>query len=263
MCAGESAGRLASVLARLHRPVGHAAGSGAAVRRAKVLGQNFLFDRQVLARFAAAAGDLRGTELVVEIGAGPGGLTTSLLAAGARRVVAVERDAPCIEALRSSGLEEAAGAALRLIHGDARKISLSQICDEEAIHSPGSVRVVGNLPFSVGTRLLVNWVTPPDVRIESFTLLFQTEVAERICAAHNTSQYSRLSVLIQAWASARMLYTIPASAFVPPPKVGTTLVSIAPLQPHQELASQDRRLLPEESSALLAVTAAAFRQVRV
>ena len=162
MCRAGQAEKLAAVLTRLQRPAGHASRSHDAVRRAKALGQNFLYDRQVLSRFAAAASDLNSSRLVIEIGAGPGGLTTSLLAAGAQRVVAVERDAACVEALCDSGLEQAAQGKLRLIHGDARKIGLTQICDEEGVDTHSCVSVVGNLPFSVGTRLLVGWVNPPE-----------------------------------------------------------------------------------------------------
>ena len=231
-----------------------------AIRRAKGLGQNFLLDPAVLSRFAAAAvaplsAPTGSLELAVEVGPGPGGLTASLLAAGAPRVVAIERDFDCVSALRESGLESLAGSRLRLIHADAREIDIGTLCEEEGISSPQAIRIVGNLPFSVGTRLLVDWM-PPEPRVGSFTLLFQKEVAERICAPVGTRDYSRLSVLVQAWASPRLLFRLGRSHFTPAPKVDTAVLSIVPL-PEEEL------IIPRaHAAALHSVTAAAFQQRR-
>jgi 16S rRNA (adenine1518-N6/adenine1519-N6)-dimethyltransferase len=125
--------------------------TGLAKRRATALGQNFLLDRGVLSKFASAAGPMAGTSLVVEIGAGPGGLTAALLSAGAPRVVAIERDYECVQALLASELPALAGDRLRIIHGDARRVGLAELCAEEGLAEAtgGSVKVVGNLPFSV------------------------------------------------------------------------------------------------------------------
>lgn len=224
-------------------------------RRATALGQNFLLDSGVLKKFAAAAGPLGDTSLVVEIGAGPGGLTAALLAAGAPRVVAIERDFECVQALLGGSLPEVAGERLRLIHGDARNFGLAALCDEEGASAPRSIKVVGNLPFSVGTRLLVDWM-PPDPRVASMTLLFQREVADRICATVGEKSYSRLSVLVQSWATPQLLFGLGPSAFTPPPKVSTAVLGITPI------AESERPLAPERAPSLHAVTAAAFQQRR-
>ena len=129
-----------------------------AKRRATALGQNFLLDRGVLLKFASAAGPMSETSLVVEIGAGPGGLTAALLTAGARRVVAIERDYECVQALLASDLPAVAGDRLRVIHSDARRVGLAALCLEEGVadEAGGSVKVVGNLPFSVSSMLRVD-----------------------------------------------------------------------------------------------------------
>ena len=126
-----------------------------AKRRATALGQNFLLDRGVLTKFASAAGPMAKTSLVVEIGAGPGGLTAALLTAGARRVVAIERDYDCVQAILASELPALAGDRLRIIHGDARRVGLPELCAAEGLAeaAAGSVKVVGNLPFSVSAQL--------------------------------------------------------------------------------------------------------------
>jgi len=189
----------------------------------KSLGQNFILDRQLLARVAAVPGLLEG-ERVYEVGPGPGGLTRALLDAGAS-VVAVERDRRCLPALGE--LQEAFGARLQVIHGDALMI------DERTAVGEGG-HVVANLPYNVGTALLLKWLGgdwPPWWR--SLTLMFQKEVAERIVAQPGSEAYGRLSVAAQWRSRPRLAMTVNRSAFVPPPKVTSAVVHIVPTeQPH-------------------------------
>jgi 16S rRNA (adenine1518-N6/adenine1519-N6)-dimethyltransferase len=187
----------------------------------KALGQNFILDRQLLARIAAIPGQLEG-ERVYEVGPGPGGLTRALLDAGAS-VVAVERDRRCIPALEE--LQKEFGSELTLIEGDALKI------DEPAVVGP-CARVVANLPYNIGTALLLKWLGgawPPWWR--SLTLMFQKEVAERIIAQSDTGAYGRLSVAAQWRSTASIAMNVSRSAFVPPPKVTSAVVHIVPAQP--------------------------------
>jgi 16S rRNA (adenine1518-N6/adenine1519-N6)-dimethyltransferase len=184
----------------------------------KALGQNFLFDSQLLGRIAAIPGDLTGAD-VFEVGPGPGGLTRALLAAGAR-VTAVERDRRCIPALDELGAHHP--GALRVIEGDALEQDPATFFHERP-------HVVANLPYNVGTALLVRWLSadwPPWWR--SLTLMFQREVAERIVAAPRTDAYGRLAVLAQWRAHARIAMTVHRSAFTPPPKVMSAVVHITP-----------------------------------
>jgi len=184
----------------------------------KALGQNFILDRQLLARVAAVPGSLQG-ERVYEVGPGPGGLTRALLDAGAS-VVAVERDRRCIPALAE--LQEAFAGKLKTIEADALKV-------DEVLAAGKGAHVVANLPYNVGTALLLKWLGgdwPPWWR--SLTLMFQKEVAERIVAAPGTSAYGRLSVAAQWRSSARIAMTLNRSAFVPPPKVTSAVVHIVP-----------------------------------
>ena len=185
----------------------------------KALGQNFLLDRQLLARIAAVPGPLAG-ERAYEVGPGPGGLTRALLDAGAK-VVAVERDRRCIPALAE--LQAEFGDRLEVIEGDALKI------DERAVAT--GAHVVANLPYNVGTALLLKWLSgpwPPWWR--SLTLMFQKEVAERIVAAPGTEAYGRLSVAAQWRSTARIVMNVNRSAFVPPPKVTSAVVHIVPAE---------------------------------
>ena len=184
----------------------------------KSLGQNFILDRQLLARIAAIPGSLEG-ESVYEVGPGPGGLTRALLDAGAS-VVAVERDRRCIPALAE--LEAAHQGKLRIVEADALTI------DEAAIAGHGA-NVVANLPYNIGTALLLKWLDgpwPPWWR--SLTLMFQQEVAERIVAAPGSGAYGRLSVAAQWRARPRIAMKVGRSAFVPPPKVSSAVVHIEP-----------------------------------
>ena len=185
----------------------------------KALGQNFILDRQLLARIAAVPGPLSG-EHVYEVGPGPGGLTRALLEAGGN-VTAVERDRRCMPALVE--LEQQSGQTLRVVEGDALKI------DERDLVGDGS-HVVANLPYNIGTALLLKWLGsewPPWWR--SLTLMFQKEVAERIVAAPGSEAYGRLSVAAQWRSSPRIAMTVNRSAFVPPPKVTSAVVHIVPI----------------------------------
>lgn len=209
----------------------------------KALGQNFIFDRQLLARIAAIPGDLKG-RTVYEVGPGPGGLTRALLEAGAR-VVAVERDARCMAPLGELAAEF--GERLRVIAGDALKI------DETALVGHGA-HVVANLPYNVGTALLLRWLEaePWPPWWNSLTLMFQREVAERIVAAPGSAHYGRLAVAAQWRAQARIPLLVHKSAFVPPPKVMSAVVHLVP-------AEAPAGVRP---ATLARLTAAAFGQRR-
>jgi 16S rRNA (adenine1518-N6/adenine1519-N6)-dimethyltransferase len=185
----------------------------------KALGQNFLFDEQLLDRIAAVPGSLAG-EQVYEVGPGPGGLTRALLRAGAN-VLAVERDRRCLPALAE--LSEAFPGQLRIIEGDALKI-------DPAAEIGAPFHIVSNLPYNVGTALAVGWLGgnewPPEW--VSLTLMFQREVAERIVAAPGTDAYGRLAILAQWRATAKIAMPVHRSAFTPPPKVMSAVVHITP-----------------------------------
>jgi 16S rRNA (adenine1518-N6/adenine1519-N6)-dimethyltransferase len=192
----------------------------------KALGQNFLFDGQLLARIAAVPGDLTDAE-VLEIGPGPGGLTRALLMAGAR-VIAIERDRRCIPALAELG--ETFPGRLRVIEGDALAIDHRTLFDS-------APHIVSNLPYNVGTALLVDWLSAewrPWWR--SLTLMFQREVADRIVAPVGTAAYGRLAVLAQWRSTARIAMPVHRSAFTPPPKVMSAVVAIAPLDAPADVA---------------------------
>jgi 16S rRNA (adenine1518-N6/adenine1519-N6)-dimethyltransferase len=211
----------------------------------KSLGQNFLLDLNLTARIARSSGPLDGVT-VIEVGPGPGGLTRALLALGASRIVAIERDARCIEALRE--IAERYPSRLTVIEDDALRF-------DQAPHlSAGPARVVANLPYNIATALLVSWlrVEPWPPWYDSLVLMFQREVAERITATPRTKSYGRLSVLAQWRTEPRILFDVAPSAFVPPPKVVSTLVRLVPRTAPLacDLASLER------------VTAAAFGQRR-
>jgi len=208
----------------------------------KSLGQNFILDRQLLARIAAVPGPLAG-QTAYEVGPGPGGLTRALLDAGAK-VVAVERDARCRPALGE--LERDHPDRLRIIEGDAMQI------DEPSELGDG-VHVVANLPYNVGTALLLRWLGagwPPWWR--SLTLMFQKEVAQRIVAPAGSEHYGRLSVAAQWRATPKIVMSVNRSAFVPPPKVTSAVVHIVPLEAP---AGVDHRVMER-------LTEAAFGQRR-
>jgi 16S rRNA (adenine1518-N6/adenine1519-N6)-dimethyltransferase len=187
----------------------------------KALGQNFLFDEQLLARIAAIPGDL-ADKAVLEIGPGPGGLTRALLRAGAR-VTAIEMDKRCLPALAE--LEQAFPGRLRVIEGDALALDHDALMGEP-------YAVVANLPYNVGTALFTRWLSgetwPP--RWTSLTLMFQLEVAQRIVAAPGSGAYGRLAVLAQWRGRARLAMKVHRSAFTPPPKVMSAVVHVAPME---------------------------------
>jgi 16S rRNA (adenine1518-N6/adenine1519-N6)-dimethyltransferase len=215
------------------------------LRAKKSLGQNFLLDLNLTARIARAAGTLAGVD-VVEIGPGPGGLTRALLAHGARRVIAVERDERALGAL--SEIAARYPGRLEVVAGDALGF------DPRPLLGGALARVVANLPYNVASALLVAWLTsePWPPWYDRLVLMFQREVAERIVASPGSKSYGRLSVLAGWRSEARILFDIAASAFVPPPKVTSSLVSLVP-RPHP---------LPCERAALERVTEAAFGQRR-
>ena len=188
------------------------------LQASKALGQNFILDRHLLARIAAVPGRLEG-ETVYEVGPGPGGLTHALLDAGAS-VVAVERDRRCRPALAE--LEALFPGRLRVLDADAMTI-------DEPTEVGAGAHIVSNLPYNVGTALLLRWLTgpwPPWWR--SATLMFQREVADRIVASPNSKDYGRLSILAQWRSQARIAMHVHRSAFVPPPKVMSAVVHIVP-----------------------------------
>ncbi|MCH8685310.1 16S rRNA (adenine(1518)-N(6)/adenine(1519)-N(6))-dimethyltransferase RsmA [Pedomonas mirosovicensis] len=211
----------------------------------KSLGQNFLFDMNLLSRIVRTAGPLEG-HTVYEVGPGPGGLTRAILAAGAERLIAVEMDQrawPILEDLNTRS-----GGRLDVIPGDAMKV------DEATLLAGKPVRIIANLPYNVGTALLVRWLTtrnwPPFW--SSLTLMFQKEVAERIVAKPNTADYGRLAVLAQWRSKPRIAFDVPRQAFTPPPKVTSAVVHIEPAEPIADVPLK----------SLEAVTAAAFGQRR-
>ncbi|MES2095534.1 MAG: 16S rRNA (adenine(1518)-N(6)/adenine(1519)-N(6))-dimethyltransferase RsmA [Pseudomonadota bacterium] len=184
----------------------------------KALGQNFLFDGQLLARIAAVPGDLADAE-VLEVGPGPGGLTRALLAAGAK-VVAIERDRRCLPALAE--LADAYPGKLQVIEGDALEIDAPSLFG-------GKPHIVSNLPYNVGTALLVRWLSAEWAPWwQTLTLMFQREVADRIVASADDDAYGRLAVLAQWRSSAKIAMTVHRSAFTPPPKVMSAVVHIVP-----------------------------------
>jgi 16S rRNA (adenine1518-N6/adenine1519-N6)-dimethyltransferase len=211
----------------------------------KSLGQNFLLDLNLTARIARAAGPLEGVT-VVEVGPGPGGLTRALLAAGARRVIGIERDPRAVGALAEIAMHYP--GRLEIIEADALNF------DPRAHLDTGPTRVVANLPYNVATALLVAWLsaTPWPPWYDDLVLMFQREVAERLIADPGSGGYGRLSVLAGWRCRAKLLFDIAPSAFVPPPKVTSSLVRLTP-RPDP---------LAAELADLERVTAAAFGQRR-
>jgi 16S rRNA (adenine1518-N6/adenine1519-N6)-dimethyltransferase len=215
----------------------------------KSLGQNFLFDLNLTRRIARAA-DADGS-VVYEVGPGPGGLTRALLAEGAQKVIAVERDQRCLAALAE--IAAAYPGRLEIVSDDA--LAVDEVALLQARGIEGSVRIAANLPYNVGTALLVKWLTAPvwPPFWQSLTLMFQREVAERIAAAPGSEHYGRLSVLAQWRTRPKILFDVSRSAFVPPPKIVSSVVRIDALESPVAAA---------ELSDLEAVTAAAFGQRR-
>ncbi|MFZ9074150.1 MAG: 16S rRNA (adenine(1518)-N(6)/adenine(1519)-N(6))-dimethyltransferase RsmA [Paracoccaceae bacterium] len=187
----------------------------------KSLGQNFLLDLNLTSKIARQAGDLTQSD-VLEIGPGPGGLTRGLLAEGARRVIAIEKDRRCIAALED--IQKAYPDRLKILEGDALSINPME-------HLTGPVKVVANLPYNVGTELLIRWLTPKrwPPFWTSLTLMFQKEVAERIVAPVASKAYGRLALLSQWRTDANIVMNLPPSAFTPPPKVSSAVVHLTAL----------------------------------
>lgn len=208
----------------------------------KQLGQNFLLDLNLTDRIARAAGELRG-RTVIEIGPGPGGLTRALLANGAETVIAIERDRRCIAALAE--ISDAYRGRLTVLEADALDLDIGAL-------AKGPAKVVANLPYNVATPLLIGWL-PNATRFESFTLMFQREVAERLAAEPGTKAYGRLAVAAQWRCTVDLLFDISPRAFTPAPKVTSTVVELLP---------RATPLAPADPRALETVTAAAFNQRR-
>ncbi|MDH0614489.1 MULTISPECIES: 16S rRNA (adenine(1518)-N(6)/adenine(1519)-N(6))-dimethyltransferase RsmA [unclassified Agrobacterium] len=212
----------------------------------KSLGQNFLFDLNLTQKIARTAGPLDGVT-VIEVGPGPGGLTRAILSLGAKKVIAVERDSRCLPALAE--IEAHYPGRLDVIEGDALKT------DFEALVPAGEpVRIIANLPYNVGTQLLVNWLLPkqwPPFWL-SMTLMFQKEVGQRIVAEEGDNHYGRLGVLAGWRTVSEMAFDVPPQAFSPPPKVTSTVVHLLPKD----------KPLPCDVAKLEKVTEAAFGQRR-
>lgn len=215
------------------------------LRAKKALGQNFLLDLNLTAKIARQAGDLINFD-VLEVGPGPGGLTRGLLAEGARKVVAIEKDARCLPALQE--IAEAYPDRLEVMEGDALALDPAEV-----LSSP--IKIAANLPYNIGTELLTRWLDPPDWPPfwSSLTLMFQREVAERIVAHPRTKAYGRLSILANWRSRALIVMDLPPEAFTPPPKIRSAVVHIEALP---------EPLYPATPEVLFAVTAKAFGQRR-
>ena len=213
----------------------------------KNLGQHFLLDLNLTRRIARAAGDL-SQSTIVEVGPGPGGLTRALLMEGAARVVAIELDPRASDALAE--LAAATPGRLEVVAGDALDMDLPALLGDRNLPRPWAI--VANLPYNVGTAMLLRWLTDGGV-YSTMVLMFQKEVAERLFAKPGNKSYGRLSVMAQWSHSVERCFNLPASAFTPPPKVASTVVRLTP---------RDAPLAPAERDALEAVTGAAFGQRR-
>ena len=203
----------------------------------KSLGQNFLFDLNLTGRIARAALPLKGC--VIEIGPGPGGLTRALLLAGAEKVIAIEKDRRAIAAL--APLVEAAEGRLEIIEADAMKI------DPATLGPDGPRQIVANLPYNIATGLLIGWLDKLE-HLDGMTLMFQREVGQRIIAEQGESAYGRLAVMCQWLCDVRALFDIPPQAFVPPPKVVSSVVQLIPRD--EPLAQADKTCLEDVTRAL-------------
>ncbi len=211
----------------------------------KSLGQNFLFDLNLTSRIARAGGSLDGVT-VIEVGPGPGGLTRALLAEGASRVIAIERDQRCIAALNEISAHYP--GKLTIVEADAMQF------DPRPLLGGAKTRIVANLPYNIATALLIDWLTlePWPPYYDSLILMFQREVAERIVATPDDDAYGRLGVLAGWRSAARILFDVSPSAFVPAPKITSSVVQIVP----------QSNPLPCDAKILGRVTAAAFGQRR-
>ncbi len=213
----------------------------------KALGQHFLFDPSILSRTALSAGPVEG-KTIVEVGPGPGGLTQALLQHGADRVICVESDERFAAEL--STWRECETGRLEIIQGDARKQNWADLVGHSSGDEP--VNIVANLPYNVGTPLLIDWLKAGDWR-GSMALMFQKEVAQRVCAKPGDGHYGRLAVLVGAVCSAQIAFSLPPGAFKPPPKVDSAVAVLHPLKPEQKF---------NNLTNLEAVSTAAFGQRR-
>ena len=211
----------------------------------KNLGQNFLLDLNLTARIARAAGNLTQCD-VLEVGPGPGGLTRGLLAEGARKVLAIEKDARCLPALAE--IAAAYPGRLDVLNEDALAV-------DPLAHLNPPIRIVANLPYNVGTELLIRWLTPPawPPVWQSLTLMFQKEVAERIVARPGDKAYGRLAILAQWLTEPRIVMTLPPEAFTPPPKIHSAVVHLTALSAPR---------FPADGKVLTRLVAAGFNQRR-
>lgn len=211
----------------------------------KALGQNFILDLNLTQKVARTAGSLEGAT-VIEVGPGPGGLTRAILALGAKKVIAIERDPRCLPALQE--IADHYPGRLEVIEGDALKTDFRDLAKGEP------VKIIANLPYNVGTQLLVNWLLPAQWPPfwQSLTLMFQKEVGQRIVAREDDNHYGRLGVLCGWRTEAHMAFDIPPLAFTPPPKVTSTVVHLEPIE----------KPLPCDADKLEKVTLAAFGQRR-
>lgn len=216
------------------------------LRASKVLGQNFILDLNLTRRIARTAAQSGSSPLnrVIEIGPGPGGLTRALLMEGAEHVTVIEADERFRPALED--ISQAYPDKLSVVMGDALKIDPNEIIKD-------GYKIVANLPYNIATPLLINWLSQSPIRWDSLTLMFQKEVAQRICAQPGEDAYGRLAVMSNWLAETSIEFDVPANVFVPPPKVTSAIVSLIPRE--QPLAGADL-------STLEKVTAAAFGQRR-
>jgi 16S rRNA (adenine1518-N6/adenine1519-N6)-dimethyltransferase len=211
----------------------------------KRLGQHFLMDLNLTAKIARLCGDMSAAS-VIEVGPGPGGLTRALLSEGAGEVIAVERDSRFLPALEEIGA--ASGGRLTVIEADALKMN-----EFDAKTRFSSVMLASNLPYNIGTALLIKWLTSDPLWWSRLVLMFQKEVAERVVARPGDGAYGRLAILTAAVASARYAFTVPARAFTPPPKVDSAVVVLDPLPAEARFADLE---------GLSRVTESAFGQRR-
>ncbi|MFZ3583365.1 16S rRNA (adenine(1518)-N(6)/adenine(1519)-N(6))-dimethyltransferase RsmA [Loktanella sp. DJP18] len=211
----------------------------------KSLGQNFLLDLNLTAKIARMAGDLKGSD-ILEIGPGPGGLTRGLLAEGARRVLAVEKDERCMGALAQ--IAAAYPGRLEVLNADALEVDVAG-----RLEAP--IRIAANLPYNIGTELLVRWLSPTvwPPFWDSLTLMFQREVAQRIVAMPGDKAYGRLALLVHWRTDARIVMDLPPEAFSPPPKVSSAVVHLTALPAPR---------YPANAAVLNRVVATAFNQRR-
>jgi len=211
----------------------------------KSLGQNFLLDLNLTAKISRQAGDLSACD-ILEIGPGPGGLTRGLLSEGARKILAIEKDNRCLPALEE--IEKAFQGRLQVINEDALRLDPTQ-------YLTAPIRIISNLPYNVGTELLIRWLTPPNWPPfwKSLTLMFQKEVAQRIVAQPGSKAYGRLAILAQWRSEVKIVLNLPPDAFTPPPKVSSAVIHLEALPAPRYEADQ---------TVLESLVAAAFNQRR-